>query len=111
MTGAALYAAGFRVWVSGVCFALCAFVVGTISQEFVRGAVVRREVTGTDLFTALMGLVGRSRRRYGGYIVHVGIVLMFLGFAGAGYKLDSQVLLRPGAVSYTHLTLPTILLV
>lgn len=96
VTGAALYAAGFRVWVSGVCFALCAFVVGTISQEFVRGAAVRREVTGTDLFTSLMGLVGRSRRRYGGYIVHVGIVLMFLGFAGSGYKLDSQVLLRPG---------------
>jgi len=96
VTGGALYVAGFRVWVSGICFALCAFVVGTISQEFVRGAAVRREVTGTDLFTALMGLVGRSRRRYGGYIVHVGIVLMFLGFAGAGYKLDSQVLLRPG---------------
>ena len=95
-TAAGLYAVGFRVWVSGLCFALCAFVVGTIGQEFVRGAFVRREATGTDLFTALVGLVARSRRRYGGYIVHVGIVLMFLGFAGSGYKLDSQVLLRPG---------------
>ena len=38
--------------------------------------------TGTDLFTALVGLVGRNKRRYGGYIVHVGIVLIFLGFAG-----------------------------
>ena len=96
VTGAGLYAAGFRVWVSGLCFSLCAFVAGTITQEFVRGAAVRREATGTDLATALIGLVGRSRRRYGGYIVHVGIVLMFLGFAGSGYKLDSQVLLRPG---------------
>ena len=95
-TGAGLYALGFRVWVSGVCFALCAFVVGTIGQEFIRGAGVRREATGTDLMTAMIGLVARSRRRYGGYVVHVGIVLMFLGFAGAGYKLDSQVLLRPG---------------
>ncbi len=95
-TGAGLYALGFRVWVSGVCFALCAFVVGTIGQEFIRGAAVRREATGTDLMTAMIGLVARSRRRYGGYVVHVGIVLMFLGFAGAGYKLDSQVLLRPG---------------
>ena len=95
-TGAGLYALGFRVWVSGVCFALCAFVAGTIGQEFIRGAAVRREATGTDLMTAMIGLVARSRRRYGGYVVHVGIVLMFLGFAGAGYKLDSQVLLKPG---------------
>ncbi len=91
-----LYAAGFRVWVSGLCFGLCAFVCGTIGQEFVRGAVVRREATGTDIVTAIVGLVARSRRRYGGYIVHVGIVLMFLGFAGSGYKRDAQVLLRPG---------------
>ena len=91
-----LYALGFRVWVSGLCFGLCAFVCGTIGQEFVRGALVRREATDTDVFTALVGLVVRSRRRYGGYIVHIGIVLMFLGFAGSGYKLDTQLLLRPG---------------
>ncbi|MBM62311.1 MAG: cytochrome C biogenesis protein [Acidobacteria bacterium] len=96
VTGIGLYGMGFRVWVSGLCFALCAFVVGTIGQEFVRGAVVRQEATGTDLVTGLVGLVARSRRRYGGYVVHVGIVLMFLGFAGSGYKLDSQVRLTPG---------------
>ena len=73
-------ASGMRVWSSGLCFALCAFVVGTIVQEFWRGANVRRRNTGTDLFTALVGLVGRNKRRYGGYIVHLGIVLMFLGF-------------------------------
>ncbi len=95
-TGAGLYAIGFRVWASGLCFALCAFVLGTIGQEFVRGAQVRRGATGTDLLTAMVGLVMRSRRRYGGYIVHVGIVLMCLGFAGAGYKLERQVLLSPG---------------
>ena len=39
-TAAILYALGFRVWVSGVCFALCGFVVGTVGQEFVRGAIV-----------------------------------------------------------------------
>jgi cytochrome c-type biogenesis protein CcmF len=91
-----LVAIGFRVWVSGLCFALCALVLGTIGQEFVRGAAVRRGATGTDLVTAMVGLVMRSRRRYGGYIVHVGIVLMFLGFAGTGYKLDQQVLMNPG---------------
>ncbi len=95
-TGTAVYAAGVRVWSSGLCFALSAFVCGTIGQEFVRGAQVRRAATGTDALTALVGLVSRSRRRYGGYIVHVGIVLMFLGFAGEGFKLDEQVLLTPG---------------
>jgi cytochrome c biogenesis factor len=55
-----------------------------------------RKSTGTDLFTATIGLVGRSRRRYGGYIVHVGIVLMCLGFAGQGFKQSSQVLMKPG---------------
>lgn len=96
VTASALYVSGFEVWVSGLCFALCAFVGGTIGQECLRGAIVRREATRTDLFTAFVGLVGRSRRRYGGYVVHIGIVLMFLGFAGSGYTLDSQVLLKPG---------------
>ena len=95
-TVALLYALGFRVWVSGICFALCGFVVGTVGQEFVRGAVVRRGVTGTDLLTAMIGLVMRSRRRYGGYVVHLGIVLMMLGFAGAGYRQTEQVLLGSG---------------
>ena len=90
VTAAALYGLGIRVWASGLCFALCALVMTTIVQEFVRGAQVRQDATGTDIFTALVGLVGRSKRRYGGYIVHVGIVLIFLGFAGEGFKKEQQ---------------------
>ena len=96
VVGGGLFALGVRVWTSGLCFAFCAFVMGTITQEFWRGARVRQGVTGTDVFTALIGLTGRNKRRYGGYIVHVGIVLIFLGFAGEGFKQDEQVLLRPG---------------
>ena len=81
---------------SGLCFALVRFVAGTVMQEFLRGANVRRSNTGTDLLTALVGLVGRNKRRYGGYIVHLGIVLIFFGFAGEGFKLEEQVLLKPG---------------
>src|SRR5688572_634931 len=92
----ALVALGVRVWTSGICFALCGFVIGTIGQEFWRGARVRQGATGTDVFTALVGLVARNKRRYGGYIVHVGVVLIFLGFAGGGFKQDEQVLLKPG---------------
>ena len=62
----------------------------TIAQEFIRGAGVRKQSTGTDLFTALVGLFGRSRRRYAGYIVHLGIVVMFFGFAGEGFKNEVE---------------------
>jgi len=94
--GGALVALGVRVWTSGICFALCGLVLGTIGQEFWRGARVRQRATGTDVFTALIGLVARNKRRYGGYTVHVGIVLLFFGFAGEGFKQDEQVLLKPG---------------
>jgi cytochrome c-type biogenesis protein CcmF len=96
VTFAALWVTGARVLTSGVCIALCAFVTGTILQEFWRGARVRQGATGSDVLTAMVGLVARSHRRYGGYIVHVGIVLMFVGFAGEGYKREEQALLNVG---------------
>ncbi len=81
---------------SGLCFALCGFVFGTITQEYIRGANVRKATSGADLLTAMVGLVGRNKRRYGGYIVHLGIVLIFLGFAGEGMSRDEQLLMKPG---------------
>jgi cytochrome c-type biogenesis protein CcmF len=96
VTGGVLLALGMRQWASGTCFALCAFVTVTIGQEFVRGAFVRKGATGSDLLTAMIGLVSRSKRRYGGYLVHVGMVLVFLGFAGQGFKKEEQALLKPG---------------
>jgi cytochrome c-type biogenesis protein CcmF len=92
----AVIALGVPIWASGICFALSGFVFGTISQEFWRGTRVRQNATGTDAFTALVGLVGRNKRRYGGYIVHLGIVLLFLGFAGEGFKQTQLALLKPG---------------
>ena len=96
VTTLGLVAVGLTVWGSLVCFALSAFTTATIVQEFWRGGMVRSKNTGTDVVTAIIGLVGRNKRRYGGYIVHMGIVLMFFGFAGEGYKRDEQVLLKPG---------------
>ena len=96
VTGAAMALLGVRVWASGTCFALCAFVTVTIGQEFIRGAIVRKGATGSDILTAMIGLVARSQRRYGGYIVHVGMMLVFLGFAGQGFKQEEQALLKPG---------------
>ena len=98
VTLAGVTALGVPVWASGLCFTLCAFVLLTMLQEFWRGARVRQQSTGTDLFTALVGLFARSRRRYSGYVVHLGMVLIFFGFAGAGdgMEREEQVLLTPG---------------
>jgi cytochrome c-type biogenesis protein CcmF len=96
VVGVTVVALGVRVWASGLCFAFSAFVAGTIAQEFWRGARVRQGATGTDILTAAIGLVARNKRRYGGYIIHVGIVLIFLGFAGNGFKQDEEVTLKPG---------------
>ena len=89
-------ALGVNFWAAGLCFGLCGFVFGTIMQEFWRGSGVRQRATGTDRLTALIGLFARSRRRYAGYIVHLGIVLIFFGFAGNGFKLEEQINLEPG---------------
>jgi cytochrome c-type biogenesis protein CcmF len=96
VAGVVFTALGVHFWASGLCFALSAFVTVTITQEFVRGARVRQGATGSDIVTAVIGVVSRSHRRYGGYIVHVGIVLIFLGFAGEGFKQEEQVVLKPG---------------
>ena len=67
---------------------------------------VRRARPVPDFLTALIGLVAARKRRYGGYIVHVGMVLIFLGFAGEGFKQEEQALLKPGQqVSVGHFTI------
>jgi len=96
VTTAGLPLFGVDSWPAGLCFALCAMVTTTIVQEFVRGARVRQRATETDLFTALVGLFARSRRRYAGYVVHLGIVLVFLGFAGGAFERQETALLLPG---------------
>ncbi len=97
-TIAACLAFGLGEAVAGViCFGFCAFTAATIIQEFARGVSVRKRNTGQDAVSSLMGMVLRGKRRYGGYIVHVGIVLMFIGFAGTAYKKEADVKLVPGA--------------
>ena len=66
-----------------IMFTLIAFVVAVTVQEFWRGASARRVMTREPWPTATVRLVGRNRRRYGGYIVHVGIAIMFLGVAAS----------------------------
>lgn len=81
--------------------ALSAFNVAVIAQEFQRGVAARRRSAdkrgeSEGIVAALLNLVAKNRRRYGGYIVHLGIVGMFIGFVGAAWNLEREVTLVPG---------------
>ncbi|MCA9613063.1 MAG: cytochrome c biogenesis protein CcsA, partial [Myxococcales bacterium] len=75
---------------------VCTFVLVGIGQEFWRGTRVRMK-KGEGPIRALTQLVSRARRRYGGYLVHVGIVFMYVGFTGAAYDVEREAALRPGS--------------
>jgi cytochrome c-type biogenesis protein CcmF len=75
---------------------LCAFVFACVGQEFVRGTMVRMKSTGEPVPIAFIQLVAKARRRYGGYIVHLGVVVGFIGFCGSAYDQEAERSLRPG---------------
>src|SRR4051794_10567590 len=78
-------------------FCFVAFVLAVVAQEFWRGANARRVMTGEPLGRALVRLAGRNRRRYGGYLVHAGIAILFLGVAASSaFVQQRDVRLRPG---------------
>jgi cytochrome c-type biogenesis protein CcmF len=79
---AALLIGGLRQWAALFGFWLIAFVASVTLYEFWRGAVARHRKSGEALPVALWNLAGRNRRRYGGYIIHLGVVLMALGILG-----------------------------
>ncbi|MCB0057497.1 MAG: heme lyase CcmF/NrfE family subunit [Caldilineaceae bacterium] len=69
--------------------AICAFVTATIVQEYVRGAMARRATTGENIFIAITRLWSRNGRRYGGYIVHIGIVMIGVAIIGNEFYQQS----------------------
>lgn len=96
-------AVGLVLWLTGVrhpqallTFVLGAFTMTTIVVEFWKGTRARARIEGEGLALAFVHLMERNRRRYGGYVVHAGFVVMFMGFAGAAYDVERQVSLRPG---------------
>ncbi len=90
IAGAVFYAAGYRHLYSDLSFILCAFVAWTIFLEFYRGAKVIAARTGMGLVMSAHELAMRNTRRYGGYVVHFGMVLIFIGLAGAAFNKDVQ---------------------
>ncbi len=95
-TLAALLAAGVRDLSPLVALALAGFVAGTIVQEFYRGTRARIRMHGETPPVALARLIGRNRRRYGGYLVHVGVLIYFVAFAGMAFKREREATLAPG---------------
>ena len=63
-------------------FCLVAFVLAAVGQELWRGTMARRTMSGESWPRALARLTGRNRRRYGGFLVHAGIAVLFLGRGG-----------------------------
>jgi cytochrome c-type biogenesis protein CcmF len=78
-------------------FAGAAFAIASVVQELARGVAVRRATSREVVPVALVSVVRRNRRRYGGYIVHVGIALLFVGVgASSAFQHVRDVRLSPG---------------
>ena len=96
--GALLVAAGAGSSIPGlVGYTFCAFVLASIALEFARGTRARHALSSGSWAGAFGSLIGRNRRRYGGYVVHASIVLLAVGVVGSSaYDTTAEQRLRPG---------------
>ncbi|MBC8345352.1 MAG: heme lyase CcmF/NrfE family subunit [Candidatus Marinimicrobia bacterium] len=86
---------GFRGAVV-MSFSLGAFVTATIVTEFARGIRARQKKLNESIVMSLVRMVSKNRSRYGGYVVHLGIVLMFVGFTGHAFDEEKEFSLKVG---------------
>jgi cytochrome c-type biogenesis protein CcmF len=95
--GIALFVLGIREWYTLVAFFVCSFVLFTIFSEWFRGARARHRIRAENYLKSFFSLLGGNRPRYGGYIVHIAIVLMAIGIVGSSiYNVEKEVTLKPG---------------
>src|SRR5580692_9212024 len=100
VTAIVLIACGVRPWqnwsegqgslYSLMAWSLGALVVTAVGSEFLRGAGVISRHTGQNLFASMIQLMRRNTRRYGGYIVHFGVVVIFIGLAGSAFNQSTE---------------------
>lgn len=83
--GTAVYIEGLRRWYVLAALSLAAFVIGTLISEFRRGVSARRHLVHETPARAMVNLVAKNNRRYGGYIIHLGVVLAFIGIVGSSF--------------------------
>ncbi|MGH9770148.1 MAG: heme lyase CcmF/NrfE family subunit [Candidatus Acidiferrales bacterium] len=98
VVGVILFAAGLRNLFSWMSLFLSTFVAVSIIGEFYKGARTRQKGTGEAFPRALYNLSARNTRRYGGYIVHLGIVLIFVGLAGLVFQTHTKTLMQDGDI-------------
>ncbi len=91
-------ALGLRGFYVVLCLLLGVFVTLTILSEFYRGAKVISARTGSNIFSSASQLTMRNTRRYGGYVVHFGMVLVFIGISGQAFNKDKQMDMPAGSV-------------
>ncbi|MBI5083556.1 MAG: heme lyase CcmF/NrfE family subunit [Acidobacteria bacterium] len=89
LTIAALAAFGIFHLYALISLGLCAFVTVTVVMEFFKGARAIAAKSQMNFVRAVVELTHRNTRRYGGYLVHMGIVIMFIGYTGAAFNLDT----------------------
>ena len=99
LSAVVLLALGLRGFYTMVSLSLAGFVIGTVGQEFYRGIRARMSLHAEGMATAVMHLVSRNRRRYGGYIVHIGIVIYFVAFTGLAFQVKKEIELEPGGTA------------
>ena len=87
---------GIRHVYALISLSLSVFVICTIVVEFHRGARARMRAHAESYQTALWHLLLKNKRRYGGYVVHFGIVLLFVGLTGKAFDAEKEVHLKPG---------------
>jgi cytochrome c-type biogenesis protein CcmF len=92
----ALVAAGVRHFYALISFGFCLFVALTVLIEFYKGGKSIAGKNDMNLLRAMVELTHRNTRRYGGYLVHMGIVLMFIGFTGHAFNQNEVKELAPG---------------
>jgi len=96
VVGVVLLVLGLRPWkdvsylYSLITIMLSVLVALTVISEFVRGGRVIGRHTGQNLFASMVQLAHRNTRRYGGYIVHFGVIVIMIGFAGAAFNQDRE---------------------
>ncbi len=94
---AVVFISGVHQWAALLGFWLAGLVASVIFYEYGRAVWARHKSTGEDLYTSLWNLADRNRRRYGGYIIHLGIVLMALGIIGINmFQTTTQGTIKPG---------------
>jgi cytochrome c-type biogenesis protein CcmF len=85
VVGIVLVASGMRHWIALAFFSSSGFVAATILVEFYKGARARQTIHKTGFFTALKDLTMMNKRRYGGFIIHAGVVLVFVGIIASSF--------------------------